>query len=81
MVPARGLLGEALALLRLSPAVSQGGAQGGGGGGGGGRDMVDKDWSREQVQLLVKAVSLHPAGTSKRSAGQPAASLVYHTRP
>ena len=43
--------------------VSQGG---GGGGGGGKREVVDRDWSREQVQLLVKAVALYPAGTIKR---------------
>ena len=30
------------------------------------KDVTDKEWSREQVQLLVKAVTLHPAGTNKR---------------
>ena len=44
--------------------VSQSGAQGGG---GGGRDLLsDRDWSREEVQLLVKAVALYPSGTSRR---------------
>ena len=33
------------------------------------KDVTDKEWSREQVQLLVKAVTLHPAGTSQRYIG------------
>ncbi|CAI8044240.1 DnaJ homolog subfamily C member 2 [Geodia barretti] len=54
--------------LAAQARVSQTGAQGqGGGGGGGGRGVLsDKDWSREEVQLLVKAVALHPSGTNKR---------------
>jgi DnaJ family protein C protein 2 len=49
--------------LAAQARVSQGG---GAQGAEGVRDMTDKEWSREQVQLLVKAVTLHPAGTSKR---------------
>ena len=66
----------------LSHTVSQTGAQGqGGGGGGGGRGVLsDKDWSREEVQLLVKAVALHPSGTNKRwvwSRSPPVAMLIF----
>ena len=48
--------------LSLSPPVAQGGAQVA----GRGRDSPSRDWDKEQVQLLVKAVSLYPAGTSRR---------------
>lgn len=36
-------------------------ASGGGGGGGGG-----KGWNEEDLQLLIKAVNLFPAGTNAR---------------
>lgn len=41
-------------------------AAGRGGGGGGGEGSSHKAWSTDDLQLLIKAVNLFPAGTSKR---------------
>ena len=74
--------GQEVGVVReiLSHTVSQTGAQGQGGGGGGRGVLSDKDWSREEVQLLVKAVALHPSGTNKRwvwSRSPPVAMLIF----
>lgn len=51
-------------MAKLCHAVSQAGAQSQE---GGGKDVAsDKEWSREEVQLLVKAVTLYPSGSNRR---------------
>lgn len=37
-----------------------------GGGGGGSDSSANKPWNQDDLQLLIKAVNLFPAGTTKR---------------
>lgn len=37
-----------------------------GGGGGGSEGSSNKTWNQDDLQLLIKAVNLFPAGTTKR---------------
>ena len=49
-------------------------------GGGGGSGGAGKNWSEEEVQLLVKAVKLFPAGTVSRSEMVWQSSRIAHVR-
>lgn len=50
----------------LRPAAGQGSSAGGGTGGGGGSKKKDGSWAPPELNLLIKAVNLFPAGTNQR---------------